>query len=291
MTGHRPESYTVCEAGLTFSRVYRRRRYRFAKPDGTCLASELTSILGGEESVEPGIRTRAGITDGLILQLTYSGSAHSIFNGRSFDHRPGRLSCSDKGISHAREIGPDGPWHSCYLDVSGPLIEPISSALKQYHGRVLAIDDPGPLADTLAQAVEAVMAQTSAWDWSVLAAVSAIGQRILSVPADDDLVERIRGLTEAEPANPWRLPSLAHRLGLSEAAMVHRLRSTSGLAPSVWVRRCRMAIATRLLLEGHSVTATAETLGFMETSHFTRCFIGVEGFPPSQARVRLTNPR
>ncbi|WP_328297386.1 AraC family transcriptional regulator [Streptomyces sp. NBC_00435] len=79
--------------------------------------------------------------------------------------------------------------------------------------------------------------------------------------------------------------SLEEAAGLLQAHPAHLVRAfsgTFGIAPHQYVLSRRVALARRLLLDGHPAAEAALTAGFYDQSHFTRHFKRIVGTTPGR---------
>jgi AraC-like DNA-binding protein len=95
-------------------------------------------------------------------------------------------------------------------------------------------------------------------------------------------LEALLAAIAADPAQPWPLPALARRLGVSAPSLRRHFVRATGLPPRAWIERQRMAQAERLLLAGRPVAAVAEAVGYADAFHFSRVFRRVTGTAPSR---------
>lgn len=101
---------------------------------------------------------------------------------------------------------------------------------------------------------------------------------------------RALALMRQRLTSPLPLSELARHCCMSPSSLVHHFKAATGLTPGQWVARERMAMARRLLLQGRTVSETADELGFANPFHFSRVFHRIEGVPPSRFQ-RLSRDR
>ena len=78
-----------------------------------------------------------------------------------------------------------------------------------------------------------------------------------------------------------RLEDLSQASGLSPAHLSRRFKRETGLTPTEYIRKRRLAEARDLLLEGHlDSSAVANVLGFSSQSYFIACFKKEYGITP-----------
>lgn len=92
------------------------------------------------------------------------------------------------------------------------------------------------------------------------------------------------GLIHGDPAHPWTVNELAHRVSLSRSAFSARFSTLLGEPPLTYLTRWRMLQATRLLKNEVSVAAIAETLGYASEAAFRKAFKREIGMPPATYR-------
>ena len=70
--------------------------------------------------------------------------------------------------------------------------------------------------------------------------------------------------------------------GYSSSYLSHIFAETLGTSPSEYLHTAKMDLAMRLLKQNHSVTKTAEMLGYSSIHPFCRAFKKKFGLSPSQ---------
>lgn len=100
-------------------------------------------------------------------------------------------------------------------------------------------------------------------------------------------VQRIKDLILSRLASPVSLPEMAAELGLSVFHFARAFRGATGVSPARYVRRERLDLAKRLLLdESTPVQEIATRLGYATPSHFTESFRKDAGVTPREFRKR-----
>jgi AraC-like DNA-binding protein len=128
---------------------------------------------------------------------------------------------------------------------------------------------------------------------SELMFVEAIRRYIETLPAAetgwlaglrDPVVGQGLAALHAEPARPWTVESLARRVGVSRSVLADRFTGMVGQPPMQYLALWRMQIASRLLLGGESVAATAGVVGYESEAAFSRAFKKIVGEAPTTWR-------
>jgi AraC-like DNA-binding protein len=92
-----------------------------------------------------------------------------------------------------------------------------------------------------------------------------------------------------EPAHPWTIQELAHRIGVSRAALARRFNELVGEPPMSFLTGWRIALAADLLLEpGATVGSVAPQVGYGSSFALSTAFKRLRGMSPQQYRLRAT---
>lgn len=92
-------------------------------------------------------------------------------------------------------------------------------------------------------------------------------------------------LISADPANPWRIPELAKRCGLSDRQLHRQFLRLVKMSPSEFLLRSRLhAASADLRRTSEPLASLAEKYGFCDQSAFTRQFRRIIGTTPAKHR-------
>jgi len=104
-------------------------------------------------------------------------------------------------------------------------------------------------------------------------------------PVRTDLTE----IMETHFASPISIPELAYLSGRSLASFKRDFQAIYNMAPSNWIRNKRLNKAHEAIQSTRlPIADICYTLGFENTSHFSRLFKSHFGYPPSS--IRTINP-
>jgi AraC-like DNA-binding protein len=108
----------------------------------------------------------------------------------------------------------------------------------------------------------------------------------------DRFVGHALRLVHEDPAHPWTIEELGHRVGLSRSTLHERFVELIGVPPMQYLAQWRMQAAGRLLLETRSpVASIALEVGYDSEAAFSRAFKRLVGKPPAAwRRERLGEP-
>ncbi len=100
-------------------------------------------------------------------------------------------------------------------------------------------------------------------------------------PLDRERVHFAREILTRDIGNPPSLYELAQRIGLNENKLNQGFRQEFGMTVYQYYQQCRIIRSQELLDEGRlDLDATAQVLGFSDTSHFIRQFKRYFGITP-----------
>lgn len=95
-------------------------------------------------------------------------------------------------------------------------------------------------------------------------------------------IRQVRDRIDDDPAAPLMLASLASEAGLSRYQLLRGFARELGLPPHAYILQRRIALARRLIRDGHALAEAAAIAGFFDQSHLTRCFTRQFGVTPSR---------
>lgn len=97
-------------------------------------------------------------------------------------------------------------------------------------------------------------------------------------------LEQIRHLLENAPEQEYTLAQLAARAAMSPSSLRSKFRQAYGCTVFDYLRDCRLGLARRYLLEGHSVQQAAWMSGYQHATNFATAFRRRYGICPGAVR-------
>ncbi|PNF12456.1 AraC family transcriptional regulator [Enterobacter cancerogenus] len=97
-------------------------------------------------------------------------------------------------------------------------------------------------------------------------------------------LERVRSLLEQSPERDHTLAQLAVLAAMSPSSLRSKFRQRYGCTLFDYLRDCRLALARRYLLEGHSVQQAAWMCGYQHATNFATAFRRHYGISPGDVR-------
>jgi AraC-like DNA-binding protein len=152
------------------------------------------------------------------------------------------------------------------------------ASLRAAFESALAFAGTGPGADRSRGCEEALITLVAK-----LGAHAAGRRSAAKVSAPD--VRRARERIDADPAAPITLQELARESGVSRFQLIRGFRRDVGLTPHAYIVQRRLALARRLIRDGHALAAVAQLAGFCEQSHLGRCFARQFGVSPGRYAI------
>ncbi len=104
-----------------------------------------------------------------------------------------------------------------------------------------------------------------------------------------DEFEIFRREIEINPEDSKSLSMLAAAAHYSRFHFIRRFKKSAGLTPRKFQIQSRIRKAQRLLIEGRSISDTAEETGFYDQSHFDRYFKSIVRISPSEYIGSVSN--
>ena len=106
----------------------------------------------------------------------------------------------------------------------------------------------------------------------------------LTLRCEHQRLENIRKLIEQSPEKAYSLTGLAQQAAMSASSLRSKFRLAYGCTLFDFLRDCRLALAHRYLLEGHSVQQAAWMSGYQHATNFSTAFRRRYGMPPVDIR-------
>lgn len=106
----------------------------------------------------------------------------------------------------------------------------------------------------------------------------------LALRCERQRLENIRKLIEQSPEKEYTLNGLAQQAAMSPSSLRSKFRLAYGCTIFDFLRDCRLALAHRYLLEGHSVQQAAWMSGYQHATNFSTAFRRRYGMPPVELR-------
>jgi AraC-like DNA-binding protein len=104
--------------------------------------------------------------------------------------------------------------------------------------------------------------------------------------ARDASVGKALAFLHKEPAHPWTVPTLAHRVGLSRTRLAERFRYFLGTSPMAYLTDWRLKLGAEILESSQdSVAQIADAVGYQSEAAFNRAFKRAFGCPPAKYRL------
>lgn len=237
------------------------------------------------------VETWSTVPPSASLTLAWSGGCKLTFDQGAFEVQEGDWMWIDKDVAHTgwNEPGSDfatlffserlvAEWH---LDLA-----PIG-ANKQ-------IADPD-LALVFRSVAERVLAASEvAQSADVASLLDYVGTTFPALEPIPELIgaeDIVRARILSDPLGCAPLTDLGRDVDLSPSQLSKKFKRRFHLSPAAYRRQLRLALATRHLIKGHSVTCAATKSGFADAAHLSRVFKAQYGLSPSNWLAQLRGPR
>lgn len=103
----------------------------------------------------------------------------------------------------------------------------------------------------------------------------------------DFLSQLTRVVEENLSDENFGVSELAEAINMSRSNLLRRLKKSTGLSVSLFIRQVRLRRAMELLIDSsQNVSEVSYAVGFSSTSYFIKCFREEYGFPPGEASKR-----
>lgn len=108
--------------------------------------------------------------------------------------------------------------------------------------------------------------------------------RVSAAGGEHARLEQIRHLLAQAPEQEYTLAQLAAQAAMSPSSLRSKFRQAYGCTVFGYLRDCRLALARRYLLEGHSVQQAAWMSGYQHATNFATAFRRRYGICPGAVR-------
>jgi AraC-like DNA-binding protein len=97
----------------------------------------------------------------------------------------------------------------------------------------------------------------------------------------DTRIDKVINHIKSNLHKPLELQLLKDIACLSESRLMHLFKKELGIPIRKYVLWCRLQMAIRFYLKGHTLTQSAHLSGFADIAHFIRTFVSMFGMTPS----------
>lgn len=110
--------------------------------------------------------------------------------------------------------------------------------------------------------------------------------------ANQPKLQEIVALMESNTEEPIDLDELAEYVSVSRRQLERLFQKYLGCSPSRYYLKLRLIRARQLLKQTHiSIVEVSSVVGFVSTSHFTKCYREYFGYPPRNERINSDHKR
>lgn len=224
----------------------------------------------------------------------------SVFTGASdapVALRPGTLVFVPAGRVHACNPATDADWSYQMLHLDAGWLQAVrqeyAPANQAQDEPVRIVNDPALYAHFCR--MNALLFSEASHGDKEAALIDFIGQcddaaqtlRIAPPSLPAHMATQIRPVLEHlnhAPIANQPLDALARIAGMSRYRLLRAFRALTGMTPHAWQLNQRITLARQRLLDGDSLAALAQHLGFADQAHFQRVFKAHAGVTPGQFR-------
>ena len=252
-----------------------------------------TILRAGRVAATPGAGVRRQSYPGQDVLYCVSGRGEIESEGRHVPVGEANLAWIANERPHAHRADVDRPWTLLWCRIDGPTLPALRPTLFSGPATVVRLPDQAAVQSwfervfsTLRQR-DFAASRDAGLNLLVAELVAAVSGAVpggasgrLPV-ALTDLVDAIG----AAPGRSWTARDMSEVTGLSAAQTRRLFARHLGLAPRAWLRRQRILLAQRLIVELDMPFARiAERCGFFDVHHFARAFRDEVGIPPGRWR-------
>jgi AraC-like DNA-binding protein len=132
--------------------------------------------------------------------------------------------------------------------------------------------------------------QSRQWEWLSELCRVVRSKIVLKSVSLDSRIEDTCQFIQHNLVEKLTVEALAERLYMSESHFRSLFKANTGLAPAVYIRKCRIGMARNMILAGDgSLTEISVSAGFASQSEFCRVFRQEEGMSPLQYKKKFVH--
>ena len=101
---------------------------------------------------------------------------------------------------------------------------------------------------------------------------------------ENEFLNKITGIIEENISNEqFGVSELAYEIGMSRSNLLRKIKKTTNLSVSQFIRNIRLKNAMDMLRQKDmTISEVSYAVGFSGTSYFTKCFHDLYGYPPNE---------
>lgn len=220
-----------------------------------------------------------------------SGKGTVEIDGKTFDVGQGQLVWIPGEAPHSHRADERDPWSVMWLRMYGPDNPALRRRLFGAGRPRMTIAESGEMIAWFHRLFDTMAARSADADLRLNADVADLlrllaRQRDSAVrPSLPPALSRLHTAIMANPEAPWSSDDMQRYAGMSSSQLRRLFQKHFATTPRAYLRRARLAMAQRLLLESsRTLSEIAFDCGFFDAYHLSRDFKRVIGRPPSEWR-------
>jgi AraC-like DNA-binding protein len=253
-------------------------------------------LRAGHLRTGPTYRIERGPMVGHEWLLCIEGAGFLRTGRRTHRVARGQLAWLALHAPHAHWPDPTHPWTLKWVRLDGGRLDRLSAILSADSQPVFDLPDPAAAANRFDAVMDLLDRRPPGVELHLEPQLSAVvadlaagrlgaSPGLLAVDTEMPGVEAAATQMRIYPHRPWRVPELAAEAGLSVSHFYRQFRAAFGATPIDFLRRERVNLAKRRLIESDDpVAAIGEQVGYPDPFYFSRQFRQVAGVSPQHYR-------
>ncbi|MBC8039685.1 MAG: AraC family transcriptional regulator [Opitutaceae bacterium] len=235
------------------------------------------------------------------LLFCLAGAGTVRVRGKKFTVQTGELVWINGYEPHTHQADPTDPWELLWLRMDGPGLEALLRLLHADENPVFKFSDAAAVRGCFRRILRLMAGAPLHREeriYEVVARLVAILRRSRQTPdgpngrAIPKEMETVINRMALYPHQRWSAAELARLAGMSVPRFYRAFRQITGSSPIDWLRRERINLAKRRLLESEdSIKAVAEQAGYNSPFFFSRDFKRHTGQSPTGFRLQERGTR